>query len=128
MKVVLFDGVCGLCNQWVDFLLIRDSLHVLYYSPLQGEYAQEVLSSGERADLKTIVFCDDGQIYKQSTAVIMILKQLGGLWAWFSVFLLIPSCFRDMIYRFVSRNRYRWFGKKSSCGVRQEEEKHFFLL
>ena len=79
-KVVLFDGVCGMCNRSVDFFMGIDSRNLLKYSPLQGEFAAREAKEDTK-DLQTIVFYDDGKVYKRSTAVLRLLAQLGGIWS-----------------------------------------------
>ncbi len=79
-KVVLFDGVCGMCNRSVNLLMSIDARNLLLFSPLQGEFAAQEAKEDAR-DLDTILFFDDGKIYKRATAVLRILSQLGGVWS-----------------------------------------------
>ena len=125
-KVVLFDGVCGMCNSTVDFLMSIDSRNLLKFSPLQGEFAAREAKEDTK-DLQTLVFYDDGKVYKRSSAVLRLLAQLGGIWsaAWW--FLLIPTALRDWTYGLIARNRYKLFGKSEACRMPTKEEREKFI-
>jgi len=125
-KVVLFDGVCGMCNRSVDFFMSIDSRNLLKFSPLQGEFAAREAKE-EATDLQTIAFYDDGNIYKRSTAVLRLLAQLGGIWSPAWLFLVIPTVLRDWIYGLIARNRYKFFGKREACRMPSKEEREKFL-
>lgn len=127
--VVLFDGVCNLCNHTVDFLITQDNKKVLRYASLQSETGEMLAShfgiSLER--LRTILYVRRGKAYIESSAVLNILRDIGGLWALMYAFIIIPPFIRNAAYRFISRNRYRFFGKKNSCRLPSEEEEALFL-
>jgi len=125
-KVVLFDGVCGMCNRSVNLLMSIDKRNLLLFSPLQGEFAARKAKE-ETEDLDTILFFDNGKIYKRSTAVLRILTQLGGVWSIARIFLLFPSIVRDAFYRWIANNRYKWFGKSDACRLPTKEEREKFL-
>ena len=125
-KVVLFDGVCGMCNRSVNLLMSIDARNLLLFSPLQGEFAAREAKEDAK-DLQTIIFFDNGKIYKRSTAVVRILTQLGGVWSIARIFLLFPSILRDTVYRWIANNRYKWFGKSDACRLPTKEEREKFL-
>jgi predicted DCC family thiol-disulfide oxidoreductase YuxK/uncharacterized membrane protein YphA (DoxX/SURF4 family) len=125
-KVVLFDGVCGMCNRSVNLLMSIDARNLLLFSPLQGEFAAQEAKEDAK-DLDTILFFDDGKIYKRSTAVLRILSQLGGVWSIARIFLLVPSVVRDAVYSWIANNRYKWFGKSDACRLPTKEEREKFL-
>ena len=125
-RVVLFDGVCGLCNAWVDFILKRDPCGSFKFAPLQGEYASQVAPE-QSTDLKSIVYICSGKKYTKTGAVLRILRDLGGVWKIFWVFWLIPSFIRDFFYSIVASNRYRIFGQKETCRIPSAGEKERFL-
>ena len=125
-KVVLFDGVCGMCNRSVNLLMSIDARNLLLFSPLQGEFAAQEAKE-DANDLDTILFFDDGKIYKRSTAVLRILSQLGGVWSIARIFLLVPSVVRDAVYSWIANNRYKWFGKSDACRLPTKEEREKFL-
>ncbi len=126
--IVFFDGICNLCNGSVDFLIQRDQNAKLKFSSLQGETAKEFIPDLDREKMRTIVVWNDGEILRESEAVLFLLHHLGGIWrlmAWLGR--MVPRNFRDLTYRLVSRNRYRWFGQRSSCRMPSQDEKSRFL-
>jgi predicted DCC family thiol-disulfide oxidoreductase YuxK len=126
--VVFFDGVCGLCNRSVDFILRHDHRGALRVSPLQGEAAQRVLDPADREELGSLVLRVAGRTYRRSSAVVRILWQLGRFWTIVGALLwLIPLPLRNLGYRVVASNRYRLFGKKETCRLPTESERARFL-
>ncbi|MCH2201362.1 MAG: DCC1-like thiol-disulfide oxidoreductase family protein [Fuerstiella sp.] len=127
-RIVFFDGVCGLCNHTVDFLLRRDTKGRLKFAPLQGTTATEVLPSDVRKQLDTMAYYRDGQLYYRSTAVLQVIRDLGGAWGRFATLLLvIPPTVRNFGYRCVSASRYCIFGKQEACRIPTTEERTRFL-
>ena len=135
--IVFFDGVCGLCNGFVDFLLARDSRRLFLFAPLQGETAGRLIHDehhrpGERNRpsrlLDSVVLLEEGIEYRNSTAVVRILHRLGGGWRIVSGLLwVIPRPIRDAGYRLVAVSRYRLFGKKETCRLPTAAERERFL-
>lgn len=126
--IVFFDGVCSLCNAAVDFLIRHDHRQVLLFAPLQGTSAASHLrhlSPDQPPD--TIVFVDRQGRYERSDAALRIASYLG--WPWKALFVLriVPRPLRDAVYRWIARNRYRWFGQKASCRMPTPEERGRFL-
>ena len=125
---VFFDGVCGLCNHSVNWLLARDPEHRLRFAPLQGMTAAQTLDAEIRNRLDTIVFVRDGETFTRTAAVSRILMTLGGRWRVLGGLLwIVPSPIRDLGYRIVSRLRYRLFGKHDSCRLPTPHERAVFL-
>jgi len=126
-RIVFFDGVCGLCNSFVNRLMRWDRKHTFYFAALQGNTARSHgLGSGE-SDPESIVYFSQGKVYTESGAAIRIVADLGGLYGLLRIFLIVPSFIRNGIYRWVARNRYRWFGRKELCRLPTKEERAFFL-
>jgi predicted DCC family thiol-disulfide oxidoreductase YuxK len=125
--LVYFDGVCGLCNRVVDFLMKNDHYGYFKYAPLQGKTAKEALSPEQLLTLDTIIYQEDNQIYKKSDAVIKILTRIGGFWKSMIVFRFIPTFIRDSVYDYIARKRYGWFGKRDSCRMPANEEREKIL-
>lgn len=126
--VLFFDGVCGLCNYYVDFVLKRDKNARFRFAPLQGEAAAKVLSNEDRENLNSLVLLKDGRQYRRTAAVVRILWQLS--WPWQlagSLLWLIPAPLRDFGYKTVARYRYAWFGQKATCRMPSPEERSRFL-
>ena len=127
VRVVYFDDVCGMCNSAVNALMEMDSARLLRFSPLQGKTAEGQLPEDFRTRMDSIVYANGAVIYTKSTAVLKILRDLGGIWFILSWALVLPRPVRDWFYDFVARNRYRWFGKKESCRLPSAEERALFL-
>jgi predicted DCC family thiol-disulfide oxidoreductase YuxK len=99
----------------------------LKFASLQGATAQEYLPKEWTESLPSLVFWDHGRVYTESSAVVHILMKLGGLYALAAFLLLIPAQIRNRVYRWVARNRYRWFGKRELCRLPTQEERSRFL-
>lgn len=128
MKIILFDGVCCLCSSVVLFLIKRDKGAVFRFASLQSETGQALAQQcGSTGGLQTIVYLRNGECFRESSAVLRILRDLGGGWKCFYPLIFLPACIRDAVYRFVARNRYRLFGKMNECLVPTEEIRGRFL-
>ena len=125
-RVIFFDGVCGLCNAWVDFILKRDRAGIFSFAPLQGNYAKEMEPEACES-LNTMIYHVSGQRYYRTGAILRILRDLGGIWYLAWVFWFVPFFIRDFFYGLIARNRYRIFGKKENCRIPTPEEKVRFL-
>lgn len=126
--VIFFDGVCGLCNGFVDFIISIDKHNHYLFSPLQSKFAEKTLPPELIKDLNSVICLENNKIYKKSNAVLVIMKSLGGFWKLSQFGLLIPEFLRDKIYDFVARNRYRFFGKKATCRLPTPEERSRFII
>lgn len=127
--IILFDGVCNLCNSSVQFIIKRDKKVRFLFASLQSRYAKENLPAeftDEKA-LQSIVLKDEKGLKTKSSAVLNISKNLTGLWPLLYVFIVIPKFIRDWIYDIVAKNRYRWFGKKDQCMIPSPELKSRFI-
>ena len=108
--VILFDGVCHLCNGFVQFVLRRDQTGVFDFAPLQSAFAER------RFSLESVVLLEAGEVYSAETAVLRILSRLKRPWPLVSrIGGLLPRAVLAWVYRLVARNRYRWFGKYDAC-------------
>lgn len=128
--VVLFDGVCNLCNGAVVFILERDRQALFRFGALQSEPATALLASmGVRREAlpDSMVLIERGQVYVRSRAALRIARSLRFPWWLLSVFLLLPRRLGDALYDLVARNRYRWFGKREACMVPTPELEKRFL-
>jgi predicted DCC family thiol-disulfide oxidoreductase YuxK len=122
--VLFFDGVCGLCNRFVDFILRHDRRRKLQMAPLQGETAARALSDDDRASLSTVVLLRGGRTYRRSAAVVRVLWDMGRVWTIAGALLwCVPRPLRDIGYNLVASNRYRLFGKKETCRLPTPEER-----
>lgn len=130
-QVVLFDGDCTLCNHTVDFLIRNDRAGKLQFASLQSEAGRRLVDAfglqGASERLDSVVFINGTRAYTHSDAALQIARSLDGLWPVLGVFLLVPRALRDVVYRFVARNRYRWFGKTQACRMPTPELLRRFL-
>jgi len=128
-KLILFDGVCNFCNFWVDFIIKRDRKHQFQFGTLQGNTAKEMIAGYGIAISKTdsVILVDNKKIYTHSSAAIRICKYLDGGWKLFYGLVIIPKFLRDPIYKWIARNRYKWFGKKESCRIPTAAERSRFI-
>lgn len=126
--IVFFDGECVMCNGFVDLLIKIDPLVMVRVAPLQGQTARQYLPPlPQHREDWSIYYLDHRSLYAQSDAFIHICRRLGGIWAVLSLVSLIPRPVRDFVYRIIARNRYRWFGRRSTCRMPSEQEKKRFL-
>ena len=128
MKVIFFDGVCGLCNGFIDFVIKIDKNQKFHFSPLQSEYAQKHLPQEMTKDLKSVVYQDGSELTTKSDAVLQILNEVGGVWKVTSLGKLLPKPLRDSAYEMVAENRYKLFGKKETCRLPTPEERSRFVI
>jgi predicted DCC family thiol-disulfide oxidoreductase YuxK len=132
--LILFDGVCGLCNGLVRFVLPRDRRDRFRFAPLQGESARSILARfGRNPDaLDTFYVIENfegprSRALERDRAAIFVLERLGFPWVLAWVFNVVPRFLRRPVYNFVARLRYRWFGKFDAIPTRPDSFKHKFL-
>lgn len=127
--VVFFDGFCNLCNGAVQFTIERDRKNIFRFSSLQSDYAQEKLSgfSLNKGQGESMVLLEDGKVYERSTAALRVARRLSGGWPLLYGFIIIPRFIRDAVYKYIAKNRYKWFGKQESCWVPTPDLKAKFL-
>ncbi|WP_299492645.1 DCC1-like thiol-disulfide oxidoreductase family protein [Acaryochloris sp. IP29b_bin.137] len=126
--IVFFDGECVMCNGFVDILLTIDPEGAILIAPLQGQTAKQFLPPlPTDREAWSIYYQDERDLYDRSDAFLQVCKRLGGVWSVFTVIALIPRPIRDRIYRLIARNRYRLFGRRSSCRMPSETEQERFL-
>lgn len=132
--VVLYDGVCGLCNRLNQFILKRDIHDRFRFASLQSEFAASLLKrhGADAKDLNTVyVALENGQpgerLLSRSDAIIYVLTQLPGIWKLAIAGRVVPKVLRDGLYKAVARNRYRVFGKHDSCMLPDPKHRHKFL-
>lgn len=119
-SVILFDGVCNLCNGFVQFVIDRDQDGYFSFTSLQGEFAHRSMLSGDMEDSKlmgSIILLENDKVYYRSTAILKIAKRLNGLWPLLYGLIIVPTFIRDLIYKLIAKNRYKWFGKADVCRI-----------
>ena len=127
--VVLFDGVCNLCNRSVQFIIRKDKKKQFLFASLQGKTGQEVLKRFKLPvdNFNSFILVEGDHVYTQSTAVLKMLKKLGGGWKLFYAFIIVPKFIRNAVYNWIARNRYKWYGKRDECMVPTPELRERFL-
>lgn len=127
--IILFDGVCNFCNSAVNFVIKRDRKNLIRFAPLQSEAAYQLLTDYNMSttDMTSFIFIEDEKVYTQSTAALKVCKHLKGIWPLLYGFIVVPLFVRDGVYKWIAKNRYKWFGKKSECMVPTVELKSKFL-
>lgn len=126
--VVLFDGVCGICNTWVDFVMRRDRDAVIRFAPLQGTYTQEMLDGLDpEAPPETLLLIDADGLHPYSSAALKAFAKLPQPWRVMGLLLWVPPPLRDAAYRVVAKYRYRVFGRKDACRLPTPEERERFV-
>jgi len=129
-NIIIFDGVCNFCNKLVNFIIKRDPTSKLIFTALQNKSAEELIIKYKviNYDIGSIILIKNDKYFLRSEAIFEIIKDLSGYWYLFGVFRIIPLGIRDYIYKLVSKNRYRFFGKKDSCMIPTKELQKRFLL
>ena len=127
--VILFDGVCNLCNGFVQFIIKHDKKNKFMFGSLQSDAAKQLLEPFQFPvdELKTIILLENNKIYMRSRAVLRIASQLHGAWKLTAVFYIFPSFISDAVYNLIAKYRYKLFGKKDSCMIPTPELKSKFI-
>ena len=127
--VILFDGVCNLCNAAVQFVINKDKKAIFKFASLQSHFGQSVMDKYglPASGFDSFILLNNEEIYTKSTAALMVARHLSGLWSLLYLFKIIPSFIRDFVYSIIAKNRYKWFGKKAACPVPTEELKIRFF-
>jgi len=117
--VILFDGVCNFCNAGINFIIRQDKEKIFRFAPLQSEAGQRLLNQYQlpTRGFESFILIEEGQVYQKSAAAIRVYNKLPWYWKWTQLFWLVPRFFRDGIYNFLARHRYKWFGAKETCMV-----------
>lgn len=127
--IILFDGVCNLCNGFVQFVIQNDKKHKFKFASLQSEYAASLPELKDKigSSLSTVVLQTGNQNYFKSTAALKIARLLPFPISVAYLFIIVPISVRDAVYNWVASNRYRWFGKRNECWLPTPELKKRFL-
>lgn len=128
--IVIFDGVCNLCNSSVQYIIKHDKQNKFLFTPLQSKTGQFIFKTFNIDISKTdsiVLYSPDNTISIKSSAALKIAKHLGFPNNLFSVFIIIPRVFRDWVYDYISKNRYKWYGKKEACMIPTPELKSKFI-
>lgn len=127
--ILLFDGVCNLCNASVQWVLLRDHKEVFRFAALQSETGNAKLQQFDLSSdsFDTVVLVDGDRLYTRSDAALEVLRRLGGIYSFAVVLKIIPRFIRNAVYSWIARNRYRWFGRQEQCMLPRPEWKARFI-
>ena len=126
--IVLFDGECNFCNASVQFIIKRDPKGYFQFAAQQSDVGEKLKRQyGVSNDMNSILVIDQHKVYNSSDAALHISKHLNGFWTYLYILKVIPKPLRDLVYKFVAKNRYAWFGKKDSCMIPSPEVRDRFL-
>ncbi|WP_159799009.1 thiol-disulfide oxidoreductase DCC family protein [Flavobacterium sp. MK4S-17] len=129
-KIILFDGVCNLCDATVQFIIKKDKNDVFRFVQLQSELGKEIISyiGVDTSKTDSIILYEPGKAYYyKAEAAINIAKELGGVYTAMAIFSLLPKKITNSVYDYVAKNRYKWYGKKNECMIPTPEMKAKFL-
>lgn len=127
-NIILFDGVCNLCNRLFKFIYKRDKKYVFTFGSIQSKPAQILLKKYDvNVDLDSFILIKNNKVYKKSSAIIHVGLSLKGFYLLSAIFFIIPKPIRDFIYDIVAKNRYKWFGKRDKCIIPTKDMKERFL-
>ncbi|ALM07004.1 thiol-disulfide oxidoreductase [Sediminicola sp. YIK13] len=129
-KIILFDGVCNLCNGAIQFIIKRDKKDNFRYAPLQSAIGRKFLQERniDTSEIDSIILIEPGvAYYTKATAALKIGQNFGGVWTLVQIFEWIPESISNFVYDIIAKNRYKWFGKKEACMIPTPELKAKFL-
>jgi predicted DCC family thiol-disulfide oxidoreductase YuxK len=129
-KIILFDGVCNLCDSAVQYIIKHDNKDIFRFVALQSDSGKEICNyiGVDQTKIDSIILYNPNiAYYYKSSAIIEIAKELGGIYSLISIFKILPEKIRNYIYYYIAKNRYKWYGKKESCMIPTPELKAKFL-
>jgi len=127
--LILFDGVCNLCNAWVSFVIRRDPTGIFRFAAQQSPTGQPILEAhvSGAGQLSSVILIEENTIYTESDAILRILARLGPPWSRIAFLRIIPRPVRDACYRLIARHRYRWFGRTEACQIPSADVRSRFV-
>jgi len=128
-SIILFDGICNLCNSSVNFIIKNDKKEHFLFASLQSDAAKDILLQYQVKKIKfdSILLIENGEIFEKSRAALRISRNLDGAYRFIYFLKIIPKFLTDWIYEIIARNRYKWFGKKEFCMIPSSQVKNRFL-
>lgn len=127
--IILFDGVCNLCNSSVQLVIKNDKNNYFKFASLQGEFGQVFLAKHklDTQNYDSFILSENGKVFTESSAALRVAKRMGFPYILLYPFIIVPKFIRDAVYGFIAKNRYKWFGKKDSCMIPSPELKDRFI-
>jgi predicted DCC family thiol-disulfide oxidoreductase YuxK len=127
--VILFDGVCNLCSGAVQFIIRHDPKHQFRFASLQSEFGQQLLKKFELPthEFGSFILWENKELFTKSTGALRVARKMNRLYPLWYIFIIVPPFIRDGVYNFIAKNRYRWFGQKTTCWIPTPALKSLFL-
>ncbi len=127
--LVLFDGVCNLCDSAVQFIIRHDKKNKFLFASLQSDTGQKLLQQYKLpiTEFNSFILLQHNKVYTRSTGALKVARNLNALWPLLYLFIIVPKFIRDGVYNWVAKNRYKWFGKKDKCMIPTQQLKARFL-
>jgi len=127
--VILFDGVCNLCNNAVQFIIRHDPDEKFLFASLQSEFGQQLMKHYNLPleNFNSFILLQNNKVFNKSTGALKVAKQIKGSWKLLYIFIIVPKFIRDAVYTWIANNRYKWFGKKDACMIPTPQIKARFL-
>jgi predicted DCC family thiol-disulfide oxidoreductase YuxK len=127
--ILLFDGVCNFCNSSVNFIIKRDKKKYFHFAPIQSAAGERLINQYHlhHLNLQTLILIEKGKVYTHSSGALRVARKLSGRWFLFYPLILLPRFIRDIPYKLIGQNRYRWFGKREECMIPTSEIKKRFV-
>ena len=126
--LLLFDGICNFCNNWVNFIIRRDKEKKIRFATLQSDAGKSLLKKfNTPSNEDTVVLIDDEKAFTKSSAVLRVMKHIGGIYYPLFLFIIVPKYIRDLCYETIARNRYKWWGKRNECMIPTPDVKDRFI-
>ena len=127
--IILFDGICNLCNNAVQFIIRHDSDEKFLFASLQSEFGQQLIKQYNlpSENFNSFVLLQGNKVFNKSTGALKVAKELKGAWRLLYIFIVVPKFIRDAVYAWIANNRYKWFGKKDACMTPTPQLKARFL-
>ena len=128
-NILFFDGICSLCNKTIDFFIRNNERNTIYYSSLQSKFAKDFLIAYviDSNNMNSILYFSKGKLHTKSSAILIAAKELRSIHRVFFLLIIIPKFIRDYFYDIIAANRYRLFGKSSTCRIPNENEVKRFI-
>jgi predicted DCC family thiol-disulfide oxidoreductase YuxK len=123
--IIFYDGVCGLCDKSIQFIIVHDKKKIFRFAALQSDLAKQLL--GKDLSLDSFIYYEKGKAFDRSTGALKMFKKLGGMWSLLYAFMIVPLFIRNAVYDWVAKNRYKWFGKFDSCKIPTPEQRSRFI-
>jgi len=127
--IILFDGVCNFCNSSINFIIRHDKKNHFLFAPLQSAEGKELMESYniDSSQLDTMILIEDNKVFYKSTAALLITKHLNRLYPMLYSGIIVPRFMRDKLYDYFAKKRYKWFGRRETCMIPDEEVRGKFI-